>query len=153
MDLRWEFQSLQKLTAADWHAVLAVRQAVFVVEQQCAYQDADAYDLQAWHLRGLVGDQVAAYARLLAPGAKYAEASIGRVLTAPAWRGQGLGHGLMAQAMVCVQQRWPGSGVRISAQAHLQAFYRQQGFVADGAVYDEDGIAHIDMVCPAPTTT
>ena len=144
----WSWARLEGLSAPAWHAVLCLRAQVFVVEQACAYQDPDTLDTQAWHLLGQVGGQPAAYLRLVDPGAKYPEPSLGRVLTAPAFRGQGLGQALVAEALRGAARHFSGLGNRISAQAHLQNFYGQFGFETVGEPYDEDGIPHVVMCCP-----
>ncbi|WP_242463618.1 GNAT family N-acetyltransferase [Rhodothalassium salexigens] len=90
-----------------------------------------------------------AYARIVPPGVIYAEPSIGRILTTAAARGCGLGHALMAEALTQCTALYPGRAIRIGAQQHLQAFYRQSGFVTASAAYDEDGIAHVEMLRPA----
>jgi ElaA protein len=124
------------------------RQAVFVVEQGCAFLDADGLDERAHHLAAWspLQREPLAYARLLAPGAKYAEASIGRVLTTAAARGRGLGRETMVRALAHVAGTWPGVAVRISAQSRLERFYASLGFVVAGPRYLEDGIDHTEMV-------
>lgn len=146
--LTWTWARLEGLSAPAWHEVLCLRAQVFVVEQACAYQDPDALDAQAWHLLGRLDDQPAAYVRLVDAGAKYPEPSLGRVLTAPGFRGQGLGQVLVAEALRGAARYGPGQGNRISAQAHLQRFYGGFGFEAVGEPYDEDGIPHLEMLCP-----
>lgn len=122
------------------------RQQVFIVEQACAFLDADEYDAHAHHLTGMAGAALLAYARLLAPGSKYREASIGRVLTTERARGRGIGRELVARALRETAELWPAAPVRIGAQARLANFYGSFGFAAQGDVYDEDGIAHVEMV-------
>lgn len=95
------------------------------------------------------GARLLASARLVPPGLAFAEASIGRVVTAPQARAQGLGHALMRESLRLLTQLWGPQPVRIGAQAHLQGFYRRHGFVTDSAPYDEDGIAHVEMIRPA----
>jgi ElaA protein len=80
------------------------------------------------------------------PGEKFAEPSLGRVVVAPAWRGTGAGHTLIAEGLRFAAQRYPGQGNRIGAQAHLQGFYGRHGYVTISAPYDEDGIEHVDML-------
>jgi ElaA protein len=122
---------------------------VFVVEQQCAYQEADGLDLHAWHLRVLLEGELAACARVVEPGRKYTEPSIGRVMTLGKFRKLQIGRALVAEAIAFTERQWPSQGIRIGAQAHLQHFYGSLGFQTVGDVYDEDGIAHVDMVKPA----
>lgn len=151
MPIEFEWSRLEQLCALQLHAILMARQSVFVVEQNCPYQDADALDLQAWHLCLRVDGALAAYARVVDPGVKYAAPSIGRVLTLTAFRGQALGKALVAEAIRGTHARFPGHGIEISAQAHLQDFYGVLGFAPCSAEYDEDGIAHIGMF-KAPMT-
>lgn len=151
--LRWQWSRLEELAAAELYAILAARQQVFAVEQRCAFQDADGYDLAAWHLLGWTSDAsvpaLAVYLRALDPGSKYAEPSIGRVLTAPPFRRMGLGRVLMIEGIARARRTWPGQPVRIAAQQRLEAFYASLGFRTVTDVYVEDGIAHVDMVLPA----
>ena len=158
MDLTWHDLHHTDLTVADLHDVLALRNRVFVVEQECAYQDVDGLDLvrDTRHLlaRGPDGDgdgdgdgAIVGYARLLAPY-DGRPARIGRVFVTAEARGQRLGARLMERALASCAAHWPGAGVEISAQAHLVDFYAGLGFVATSEVYDDDGIPHIDMRLP-----
>ena len=128
--------------------IYRVRQEVFVVEQKCIYADADALDERAWHLAAWPSAEVLplAYARLVDPGAKYPEPSMGRVLTSMSARGTGLGRELVRRVLEHAALVHPGQPMRISAQAHLKRFYGEFGFVAVGAGYLEDGIPHIEML-------
>ena len=164
MDLTWHDLHHSDLTVADLHDVLALRNRVFVVEQECAYQDVDGLDLvrDTRHLlaRGPVaadgvvsaegsagGGPLVGYARLLAPYDGQ-PARIGRVIVTAEARGQRLGVRLMERALASCAEHWPGTGVDLSAQAHLVEFYASLGFVVTGEVYDEDGIPHQDMHLP-----
>lgn len=146
MDLTFQWARLESLTPVELYTLLQARESVFVVEQQCAYQEADGLDLQAWHLFVRLQGELAACARVLAPGAKYEQPSIGRVMTLGRFRHLKLGRPLMAQAVAFTEEQFPGRGIRIGAQAHLQKFYGSFGFQPVGDAYDEDGILHIDMV-------
>ena len=116
------------------------------MEQTCIFQDMDGADPQCFHLLGERADgTLAAYARLVPAGLKFAEASIGRVVTLPAARGGGLGHVLMREAVRALHGLWGAQPIRIGAQARLEAFYRQHGFVPASEIYIEDGIDHIEM--------
>lgn len=157
LSFRWA--RLHELTAPEWHIVLAAREAVFIVEQNCPYQDADALDAQSWHLLGSMDGTLAAYLRVVDPGRKsvhagvfYAEPSIGRVLTAAAFRGKGFGQELMHEGIAGCDRLYPGQGIRISAQSYLLAFYRKLDFQAVDEQYYEDGILHFEMWRPATTT-
>jgi len=151
---RWQWSQLPGLAAAELYAVLAARQQVFAIEQQCAFQDADGYDLQAWHLLAWAeagaAPALAGYLRVLDPGCKYAEPSISRVLTVPPHRGIGLGRTLMTEGIKRTRGIWPGRPIRVAAQQRLQAFYASLGFRPVAAPYDEDGILHVDMLIDAP---
>jgi ElaA protein len=132
------------------YAALAARQQAFAVEQDCAYLDADGLDLHAWHLLGWEGERPApeltAYLRVVDPGRKFAEPSIGRVLTVAARRGTGIGRALMVEGIARTASVWPGQPIRIAAQQRLEAFYASLGFRTVSAPYAEDGIAHIGML-------
>jgi len=150
---RWQWSRMAQLTAAEIYAVLAARQQVFAVEQHCAFLDADGHDAHAWHLLGWTGDRgaesLSAYLRVLDPGRKFAEPSIGRVLTLQPHRGVGLGRVLMAEGIARAARAWPRQAIRIAAQQQLEAFYASLGFRTASLPYDEDGIAHIDMLLDA----
>lgn len=146
--IAWRFVAFDALTTPELYAALQLRSEVFVLEQVCVFQDIDGADAQAMHLLGTQGGQLVAYARCFAAGAKFPEASIGRVLTRGSLRGSGAGHQLMQQAIACLSQQWGPQPIRIAAQAHLAHFYRQHGFVKTGEPYVEDGIAHVEMLRP-----
>ncbi len=150
--LDWQLKPFAALTPAELQAIHMARQAVFVVEQKCPYQDADDYDAPSHHLCGwhATHPELLAYLRILAPGAKYAEASLGRVITTQAGRGQGLGKALLRQGLKACRQLYPGHAIRISAQHYLERFYQTAGFHTVSALYLEDSIPHIAMLCPPP---
>ena len=145
MTLEWQVLSFSELTGERMYAVLRLRQQVFVVEQNCAYLDLDNLDQQATHMLGLRDGGLLAYQRCLAPGLSYPESSLGRIVVCPAMRGQELGKELVQRGIEHNLLRWPGSGIRINAQAHLQNFYAALGFVAEGNEYLEDNILHRQM--------
>lgn len=151
--INWQWLTFEELGTHTLYEVLALRQRVFVLEQQCLYPDIDGYDQQAMHLLGwrtVDGQrQLAAYLRCLAPGAKYTEMSLGRVLTAPEARAGGAGKQLLNEGIARAEAQHPGHAIRIGAQHYLERFYQSFGFVTVSAPYDEDGIAHIDMLRPA----
>lgn len=144
---RWQWCTLDDLSARQLYALLAAREAVFVVEQNCAYQDLDGLDIEAEHLIGWADSQVAACLRLLAPGVRFPEPSLGRILTTQPFRGTGCGRELVARGLAHLSGRYPGRAVRISAQAHLEGFYGSFGFVPASQIYLEDGIPHLEMLC------
>lgn len=134
-----------QLTTTQLYQVLHLRNEVFIVEQQCVYQDIDNLDLMGdnRHLLGLQNNQLVAYARVLVSPSSL---SIGRVITVPNSRGQGLGNELLKQALIVCETHWDNDyPIYLSAQAHLQKFYESFGFIAEGDIYDEDGIPHIKM--------
>lgn len=128
------------------YGILQLRSEVFVVEQNCVYQDLDSKDLDAFHviIKSASGDIVAT-ARVLEAGVSYPEVSIGRVCTSKAMRQQGIGRELMESAIAFLKGQWPKSDCVISAQLYLQGFYESLQFVAEGEVYLEDNIPHIQM--------
>lgn len=145
--LDWQLSRLHQLPPLDLLRIMRARQQVFVVEQNCPYLDADRADESSWHLVAWRPDRIlCAYARIVDPGINYPEASIGRVMTAQAVRGSGLGRELLARAIEHATSLHPAVALKISAQSHLQAFYASVGFVAIGNIYLEDGIAHIAMI-------
>jgi ElaA protein len=145
----WVFEPFDGLSLRTLYEVLQLRSAVFVVEQTCIFQDLDGSDEQAMHLLGRSDGQLVAYARCFPAGVKYAQASIGRVITRSSARSSGLGHELMRRAVAAVGARWGAAPICIGAQARLEKFYNQHGFAKVGPVYDEDGIDHIEMLRPA----
>ena len=148
--VHWHFCRFQALSLDDLYDALALRSAVFSVEQACAYLDPAGVDRHSSHLLGRDGAGVLhGYLRVVDPGVKYAEPSIGRVITSTAVRGTGLGRRLFAEGVARCTAAWPGQGIRISAQAHLDKFYASFGFEPVGQVYMEDDIPHLEMLRPA----
>ncbi|OQR90083.1 hypothetical protein ACHHYP_05815 [Achlya hypogyna] len=151
----WVCKPLEELSATMLYDILHVRCAVFVVEQTCAYLDADNVDKEpsCYHLAAVADDgSIMAYARLLGPGtkgAKQVRPMIGRVVTTPKHRGGGLGKQLMTKAIEECTRLWPGQPIEISAQVYLTSFYEALGFEAASEAYDDDGILHLDMIRPA----
>ena len=146
----WQWSRFSELTPEDLYAVVRLREAVFIVEQNCPYPDADGRDPNAWHLLGWVQGStrrsLVAYARLFEPGVRYDEGSIGRVVTAPEVRGTGVGKALMAEALRRIESLAPGQPIKIAAQRRLEDFYLGLGFRTVSAPYEEDGIIHVDML-------
>ncbi|WP_085646937.1 MULTISPECIES: GNAT family N-acetyltransferase [Pseudomonas] len=147
MTIEWVCKHHSDLGLEQLYAILKLRSEVFVVEQRCAYLDPDGQDLDGdtCHLMGWDDDQLVAYLRLLDPESQGGDVVIGRVLTAPAGRGKGLGHEMMEQALKQAEKRWPEVPIYLSAQAHLQGYYGRYGFVVAGEEYLEDDIPHIGM--------
>ena len=143
--LHWTWSRLEALGALGVYDMLALRARIFILEQG-PYLDPDGLDRQSWHLLGRDGaGELRAYLRVVDPGLKYPEPSMGRVVLDKALRGSGLADELVAQGVARSAQAWPGQGNRISAQAHLQRFYGRHGFAVVGEVYIEDTIPHIQM--------
>jgi ElaA protein len=145
--LNWTCLRFAELGVDNLYDALALRAEIFVVEQACVFQDADGADRDSSHLLGRnAAGVLQAYLRVVDPGVKYPEPSLGRVVTAAASRGSGLGHRLIDEGIARCEAAWPGQAIRIGAQARLEAFYASHGFVREGADYIEDGIPHCEMV-------
>jgi len=144
--MQWHWTRFEDLGVQPLYDILALRCRVFVLEQG-AFLDPDGADPHSWHLQGRDDSGVLqAYLRAVDPGIKYAEPSIGRVITAPEVRGIGLGRRLMCEGLARCALQWPGQAVRISAQARLHDFYAALGFEAVSAEYIEDQIPHVEML-------
>ena len=144
--MNWILKPFTDLTATELYAILQLRNEVFVVEQDCVYQDLDNKDQPAFHLMAWNDNILCAYTRLIPPGIAYAEPSIGRVVTKPSERRTGLGKELMKRSLHELEKLYGKQPVRIGAQLYLLAFYQSLGFGQQGEIYDEDGIEHIEMV-------
>lgn len=144
--MNWSWYRFAELGVDHLYDALQLRCRVFILEQG-PYLDIDGLDRQAWHLlgRGASG-ALGAYLRVLDPGVKYAEAALGRVITAPEARRTGQGRALMREGLAGCARRWPGQAVRISAQARLQRFYAELGFAVASDEYLEDDIPHLEML-------
>ncbi len=144
--MNWSWLRFQELGVDNLYDALQLRCRVFVLEQG-PYLDPDGVDRQAWHLLGRdAAGALTGYLRIVDPGIKYDEPSIGRVITAPEVRGTGGGRVLMAEGTAGCDRHWPGRAMRISAQAHLERFYNHFGFVRVGDNYIEDTIPHVEML-------
>ena len=148
--LTWRWCRFDELGVFELAAIYRARQEVFSIEQACAYLDADGFDEASWHLAAWSPDNKLplAYARVVHPGLKYAEPSIGRVITITPARGTGLGRELVRRAIDHCAASYPGQGIRISAQSRLERFYAEFGFATVGPPYMEDGIPHTEMLRP-----
>ena len=156
--LSWTCKAFSALSNVELYQIMAVRSEVFVVEQNCPYQDADFADFDCYHLAAWLPSldasaTLAAYVRLVPPGLKFAEASIGRVLTSQIARRRKLGAILMTRAITECHAHFGLAPIRIGAQLYLEHFYRRLGFVTVSDSYDEDGIPHIEMLRPAAAIT
>lgn len=144
----WRCARFDALTPRELQRIHIARQQVFVVEQGCAFQDADLVDESSTHVWASARGELLAYARIVDPGLKCAEPSIGRVLTTPAARGSGLGRELLRRAVDHCGAAHPRQDIVISAQHRLERFYREAGFASVGEPYLEDGQPHIEMRRP-----
>lgn len=157
----WHWAAFESLSVHELYAVLQLRSAVFVAEQQCPYLDLDDADQPSMHLLGWRSDagrtesqtsgkrSLVAALRLVPPGVKYEEPSIGRVVTALSARRFGLGRALMQEGIRKCSDLYPDAAIRIGAQAYLEKFYQSLGFETVSPPYDEDGIVHLEMLRPA----
>jgi len=141
-----DVKSFGELSVRELYDILQLRSAIFVVEQQCVYQDIDGMDIGALHILGREGNSLQAYTRILAPGESFREASIGRVAVRSTARGKGLGKEIMKASIQAAEQRFGPDGISLSAQSYLRKFYREMGFKETGEEYLEDGIPHVMMV-------
>jgi ElaA protein len=146
--INWILKPFNTLSVHELYAILQLRTEVFVVEQNCVFQDMDDKDQQCHHLMGWKDNLLAAYTRLVPPGVSYEHASIGRVVTSPAARGGGLGKTLMEKSIEETINLYGAHPIKIGAQLYLKKFYQSLGFSQVGDIYDEDGIDHIHMIRP-----
>jgi ElaA protein len=144
--MKLEIKPFEGLTLGELYALLRLRAEIFVVEQQCAYQDLDGKDGKALHVLGWEGGDLCGYCRVFKPGDYFEEASIGRVSVAEKYRGRGYGVQIMDFTLQWIEKELQACPVAISAQAYLQRFYEDLGFQVEGEVYAEDGIPHVRMV-------
>lgn len=146
MQLNWIFKKFDELTAAELYSIMQLRNEVFVVEQNCVYQDADDKDQPSMHLCGWDGEKLVAYTRIIPQGISYTQASIGRVVTSPAYRNTGVGRQLMKESIARCITEFQCSEIKIGAQVYLTNFYQSLGFTVSSSEYLEDGIPHIEMI-------
>jgi ElaA protein len=147
VELSWHERSFADLKTAQLYSIVALRERVFIVEQNCVYLDADGVDLRSRHMWAEHDGALHAYLRIVPAGLKYAEISIGRVITAPEARRNGLGKELMRRGISAANGTH--APIRVGAQAHLEKFYTELGFAAASAPYLEDNIPHLEMLRPA----
>lgn len=140
-------KQFNQLSINELYEILALRAEVFVVEQNCPYQDLDGKDKVALHVLGMQNNNIVAYARILEKGIAYKNYSaIGRIVTHNSIRGKGYGDHLVRSAIEATKASYPNTSIKISAQAHLEKFYNELGFIFTGEAYLEDNIPHIAMV-------
>ena len=146
MQLNWILKKFDELTPFELYSIMQLRNEVFVVEQNCVYQDADDKDQQSLHLCGWDEEKLVAYTRIIPQGISYTEASIGRVVTSPAYRKTGAGRLLMQESIGRTFSQFNCPAIKIGAQLYLKKFYQSLGFVQSSEEYLEDGIPHIEMI-------
>ncbi len=146
MALKWKISPFERLSVGELYQVLQLRSEVFVVEQDCVYQDVDGKDYKALHLMGHFGDRIVAYARLFDKGDYFDMASVGRVVIGREFRDRKWGHDLMRMAITAIHREFDAVDIEISAQLYLKKFYEFHGFAAVGDTYLEDDIPHIRMI-------
>jgi ElaA protein len=146
MHIQWLLKKFDELTPHQLYAVLQLRNEVFVVEQNCVFQDADNNDQYSYHLLGFADEKLVAYTRLVPPGEIYEQPSIGRVVTSPGVRGSGAGKELMLRSIDAVYELFGMLQIKIGAQLYLRKFYEGFGFEQTSDVYLEDDIEHIYMI-------
>lgn len=149
MQIDWVCKPFNELSLLELYAILQLRNEVFVVEQNCVFQDADGKDELSIHLLGWANQQLVAYSRLIEAGVVYEMPSIGRVVNSPSVRNNGVGKLLMEESIKWCNQLFGNTSIKIGAQLYLKHFYESFGFVQVGHIYDEDGIDHIHMIKPA----
>lgn len=142
-------KTFQELTTQELYDILQLRSEVFVVEQDCVYQDIDGKDQKALHVLGYKNNVVVAYTRIFKPGDYFEKASIGRVVVAKNERQHKYGYDIMEASIQAIKEHYNETDIKISAQCYLNKFYNNLGFKAIGEEYLEDGIPHIAMVYKA----
>ena len=145
MSLFFKIKPFNALSAVELYQILQLRSEVFVVEQNCVYQDIDGKDQKAIHIIGEFEGQTVAYCRIFDKGGYFDQASIGRVIVKENFRDRKWGHDLIKEAIVAIQKHYGESQITISAQLYLKKFYESHGFVKTSEEYLEDGIPHIEM--------
>jgi ElaA protein len=146
--MQWICKKFEALNVDELYSILQLRNEVFVVEQNCVFQDADDKDQASYHFMGFLDDRLVAYTRIVPAGISYEEISIGRVVTSPAVRGRGIGKLLMEETLHEAYRIFGNVPVRIGAQVYLEKFYTALGFTTTGKTYVEDGIDHMEMIRP-----
>ena len=143
-------RSFNQLTTIQLYDLLKLRQDVFIIEQNCIYQDLDGYDTNASHFLIYENNELVAYSRIFSPDVKYkGETSIGRIIVANNKRGGILGKILIEESIQYCLSNYPGKTIRIEAQAKLKNYYSNLGFLEDSDVYIVDGIEHLEMIFKA----
>jgi ElaA protein len=145
MKIEWVKKKWSEVSLEELYSVLRLRSEVFVVEQDCVYQDIDNKDQIAIHLLGYINKELIAYSRLFNEGDYFKETSFGRAIIKKEKRGQGYGDELVKESVKTIKNYYGNKKIKISAQAHLKPFYSKHAFIAKGKEYLEDGIPHVSM--------
>ena len=145
MKIEWVKKKWSEVSLEELYSVLRLRSEIFVVEQDCVYQDIDNKDQIAIHLLGYINKELIAYSRLFNEGDYFKETSFGRAIIKKEKRGQGYGDELVKESLKTIKNYYGNKKVKISAQAHLKTFYSKHAFIAKGKEYLEDGIPHVSM--------
>lgn len=138
--------TFEELTTSELYQLLQLRSEVFVVEQDCVYQDVDGKDQKALHVLGFEGDNLVAYTRVFPPGIYFKEAAIGRVIVREGFRKKAYGHQILLASIEAIEHKFNTKTIKLSAQTYLTKFYESHGFQQTGDGYLEDGIPHIAMI-------
>lgn len=144
--LEVQVKTFDELSAAELYSLLQLRSEVFVVEQNCVYQDIDGKDSKALHVLGFEDGILVAYTRCFAPGIYFDEAAIGRVVVRESARSKAYGHSILKASIKAIKENYDTNRIKLSAQTYLTKFYESHGFDQIGEGYLEDGIPHIAMV-------
>lgn len=144
--IHWHTKAFDELTTDELYEIMQLRVNVFVVEQNCPYPELDGKDKSCLHLYATSGQQIVAYARIVPPGLSYPQISIGRVITHPDFRKEGLGKQLIGHAIDKIEEEFGIQDIQIGAQCYLNTFYQSFGFKPVSEQYLEDGIPHVDMI-------
>jgi ElaA protein len=146
MIIKWECKPFNTLTPDELYSILKLRIEVFVIEQNCVFQDCDDKDQESYHYMGWQKNKLVAYTRLMPAGLAYEEISIGRVVTSPIVRHSHIGKELMSNSIEKLHELFGKLPIRIGAQLYLKRFYESFGFIQSSKIYLEDGIKHIKMI-------
>lgn len=146
MEISWSIKKFDELSVHELYAILELRNEVFVVEQNCVFQDTDNMDQLSYHLSGYLNGNLIAYARLIPPSIAYKEMSIGRIVSKPSFRKLGIGRKLVEAAIEEMYSLFGLQPIKIGAQYYLLNFYQSLGFKEIGEIYLLDGIDHIEMI-------
>ncbi len=146
MTPEWRISSFDALNNTELYRILQLRTAVFVVEQRCIFQDMDDKDFASQHLCAIHNHRLIACSRIVPPGMSYKEASVGRIVTDPEYRGLGIGRELVKRSIAAAHLTYGNVPLKIGAQHYLKRFYESFGFIQQSEIYLEDGIEHIHMI-------